>query len=272
MKPTTITPLVDAHAHIFTRDMPLIDNPRHSPEYSYPVEEYLAQLDTCGIRYGVIAAASPWGDFNDYTRQCVNANPRLKGTVILHPEKLDQYPLETMTDEGIVGIRLPFIGLQTLPDIRSRAYRRLFSRLAELDWHVHLHVEGKRIPDLMPYLVDAGPRLVIDHLGRPAPDDDRDCPAFKAIADAVNGSKAWIKASCGYRIGSVADNHFQAYLQQTGPERLFWASDCPFVGHEHEFDFQDTITWLAGLFDNPDHARQIFGENALGFYFPEIRT
>lgn len=270
MTAVKITPLVDAHAHIFTRDMPLIDNPRHSPDYSFTVDDYLSQLDACGIQYGVIAAASPWGDHNDYTRDCVKNEARLRGTVILHPEKLDQYPLEAMTAEGILGIRLPFIGLDTLPDIRSPDYQRLFSRLAELDWHVHLHVEGKKIPDLLPHLVKAGPRLVIDHLGRPAPDEGIDCPAFRAIADAVNAGKAWIKASCGYRIGPVADKHFLAYLQHTGPERLFWASDCPFVGHEHQFAYQDIITWLAELIDDPADARKIFGDNALAFYFPEI--
>ena len=31
----TENPLVDTHVHVFTTDMPLIDNPRHTPTYSY---------------------------------------------------------------------------------------------------------------------------------------------------------------------------------------------------------------------------------------------
>ena len=262
--------VVDAHAHIFTREMPLINNPRHSPEYSFTLDQYLQQLDENQVSYGVIAAASPWGDFNDYTRASVKANKRLRGTVILHPEKLDQYPLQEMTEEGIVGIRLPFIGLNKIPDIRSSQYRRLFSKLADLDWHVHLHAEGKHIPQLLPHLENAGPRIVIDHLGRPAPDEDVDCPAFRCILDALHRESVWVKASCGYRIGPMADKHFLAYLSEAGPDRLFWASDCPFVGHERELEYSDTINWLAKLINDNEIAAKIFGRNALSFYFPEI--
>jgi predicted TIM-barrel fold metal-dependent hydrolase len=262
--------LVDAHAHIFTLAMPLIDNPRHSPTYSFTLEDYLIQLDANGVSYAVIAAASPWGDCSDYTRECVKTTPRLRGTVILHPQKLDQYPLADMTTEGILGIRLPFIGLPKLPDIRSPEYRWLFKTLADLDWHVHLHVEGRHIPDLLPHLENAGPRLVIDHLGRPEPHPVKDAPGFRCLVDAVNRGKAWIKASCGYRIGPVAVEHFRGFLEECGPNRLFWASDCPFVGHEGELEYADTLRWLEELLDNDDDARLIFGENAKAFYFPEL--
>ena len=35
----------DAHVHVFTTDMPLIDNPRHAPKYSFTHEELVATLD-----------------------------------------------------------------------------------------------------------------------------------------------------------------------------------------------------------------------------------
>jgi predicted TIM-barrel fold metal-dependent hydrolase len=28
-------PLVDSHVHVFRKNMPLIDNPRHSPDYEF---------------------------------------------------------------------------------------------------------------------------------------------------------------------------------------------------------------------------------------------
>lgn len=268
MNETLPTPLVDAHAHIFTRDMPLIDNPRHSPQYSFPLEAYMGQLDTYGVAFGVIAAASPWGDFNDYTRTCVkNHHDRLRGTVILHPEKLEAYPLQQMTEEGIVGIRLPFIGLEKIPDIRSTGYRNLFKTLADLNWHVHLHVEGRHLPTLLPQLEKAGPRIVIDHLGRPEPAGIKDAPGFPFIVEALNRGTAWLKVSGGYRIGPVAEEHFQAFLAECGPDRLFWASDCPFVGHEGELDYGDTIRWLDSQVKDTVTAGKIFGDNARKFYF-----
>ena len=56
----TETPLVDAHVHIFTTDMPLVDNPRHAPTYSFTTEQLIATMDAHGVGFAVIAAASPW--------------------------------------------------------------------------------------------------------------------------------------------------------------------------------------------------------------------
>ncbi len=257
--------LVDAHAHIFHRQMPLIDNPRHNPQYDFPLDHYLAQLDSHGVQFGVIAAASPWGDYNDYTEEAVGKTSRLRGTGIMHPGK--HYDFAHMSRNGMNGIRLPFIGLKQLPDITSADYQKLFRQLADHNWHVHLHVEGKHIPELLPILEKSGPRIVIDHLGRPAPHEQPGCPAFKSIVDSVKRGKSWIKASCAYRIGAIADAHFDSFLAELGPERMFWASDCPFVGHEADVRYQQTIDWLDARLPD-EHARKlIFGENAYRFYF-----
>lgn len=258
-------PRVDAHAHIFTRAMPLIANPRHQPTYDFTVDSYLAELDRHAIDFGVIAAASPWGDYNDYTVSSVAATPRLRGTVILHPDK--QYDLAALKRAGIVGVRLPFIGLAQLPDLASDAWRTQLRRIADQDWHVHLHVEGRHIPALLPLLENSGPRIVIDHLGRPAPDEPKGSAGYRAIVAAVQRGRTWIKASCGYRMGPVADAHLLGFLQDLGPERLFWASDCPFVGHEGQLRYADTITWLETLVPDPDVQRALFGTNAFAFYF-----
>lgn len=260
------SPRVDAHAHIFTRTMPLIANPRHRPDYDFTVQDYLAQLDAHGIAKGVIAAASPWGDYNAYTADSVASHiDRLRGTVILHPGK--RYDLPALKRQGIVGVRLPFIGLDPLPDITTPDYRALLRAIADQDWHVHLHVEGCHIPALLPLLEDSGPRIVIDHLGRPAPNEPRGSAAYRAIVASVRRGKSWIKASCGYRIGPVADEHFAGFLDELGPQRLFWASDCPFVGHEGQFKYADTLQWLLDRVADPEARRLMLGANALEFYF-----
>ena len=46
-----------------------------------------------------------------------------------------------------------------------------------------------------------------------------------------------------------------------------WASDCPFVGHENDVTYQDTIDWLIDCVPDADTRRQIFGETALKLYF-----
>lgn len=261
------TPLVDSHAHIFLQSMPLIDNPRHAPKYSFTVDQYMAALDQHGIRYGVIAAASPWGDYNDYTVECVGKQPRLRGTVILHPGK--RYDFKYMSANGIVGVRLPFIGLPQVPDLTTADYQALLRQIADAGWHVHPHIEGQHLPALLPILERAGVRVVVDHIGRPAPDEPVGSAGFCALLDSMKRGKSWVKISCGYRIGPRAGEHFAGLLQEAGPDRMFWASDCPFVGHENRFPYADTIRWLTDRISDETVGRKLMGENARTFYgFP----
>jgi len=256
-------PIVDSHAHLFTRDMPLNDQPRHRPAYDFRVEDYLATLDQHGVRYGVIAAASPWSDYNDYTIDSVRNNPRLRGTVIVKPS-VERYILELMKKDGIVGVRLPFIGLPSLPDLTSFEYRRLLKRIADLDWYVHLHIDGARLLEVLPLLLAAGVKIVIDHLGRLKREDCPDGPAFRAMVSAVAAGRAWIKASGPHRLGADdAAEILRAFAREAGDERLIWASDCPFVGEESHTTYQQTLDWLREALPDPASQQRVLSKNAL---------
>ncbi|MEP7313683.1 MAG: amidohydrolase family protein [Pseudomonadota bacterium] len=257
-------PVVDAHAHIFTRDMPLTDKPRHRPAYDFTLEEYLATLDAHGVQHGVIAAASPWGDYNDYTIASVRGKPRLRGTVIVRPD-VELYILAQMQRDGIVGVRLPFIGLPQPPDLSSFEYRRLLKRIANLDWHVHLHVEAERLPELLPQLQAAGVKTVVDHLGRL---EARDCPdgaPFRALLAAVETGSTWIKASGPHRVAG-ATQILRLLSKELGDERLVWASDCPFVGEESRITYATTLAWLKDALPDPASQRRVLSDNALALY------
>jgi predicted TIM-barrel fold metal-dependent hydrolase len=258
--------IVDSHVHIFTQDMPLVANPRHAPTYSFTVEQLLATMDAHGVVFAVIAAASPWGDYNDYTIAACRAHKRLRGTAIL-PPTVERYTLEAMARDGVVGVRLPFISMPALPDLSTFEYRRFLRRLADLDWHVHLHVEGEKLPGLIDAIEKAGVKLVIDHLGRPEPSTGVNSEGFKALLRAIERGRTWVKMSGGYRLGPAALDYGRTLVRVCGPDRLMWASDCPFVGHEADVRYQQTIDWLVDCVPDADARRKIFGETALKFYF-----
>jgi predicted TIM-barrel fold metal-dependent hydrolase len=262
-------PLVDTHVHVFTRDMPLMAKPRHAPDYDFTHAELIATLDAHGVALAVIAAASPWGDYNDCILAALRAHPkRLRGTAILSPT-VGRYELEGMAGDGFLGVRLPFMGLAELPDITSFDYRRFLRRLADLDWHVHLHVEGARIPALLPVIEDSGVKLVIDHMGRPEAETGIRGPGFKAMLAAVERGRTWVKVSAGYRQGPQADDYARELVRSCPLDRLMWASDCPFVGCERDVTYQQTVDWLVRCVPDQQARRKILGETALGFYFGE---
>ena len=263
-----IEPLkIDAHVHVFTTDMPLIDNPRHAPKYSFTHEELIGTLDRHGVERAVIAAASPWGDYNDYTLAACRAHrKRLRGTAIVKPH-VDRFALEAMSRDGFVGVRLPFIGLPKLPDITTFNFRALFRRLADLDWHVHPHVDGEDLPKILPTLEASGVKIVVDHLGRPHPDGGINSEGFKTLLRSIDKGRTWVKMSAGYRLGPKAVDTARELLRVAGPDRLVWASDCPFVGHEGQFPYQATIDWLNEAVPHAAARAKIFGETARKLYF-----
>jgi len=75
-------PLIDTHAHIYPRDTPLIEGATHRPSRDVTPEEFVRTLDEHGVLFGVHAAASFMGSYNDYTLAALARYPRLHGTSI----------------------------------------------------------------------------------------------------------------------------------------------------------------------------------------------
>jgi predicted TIM-barrel fold metal-dependent hydrolase len=259
-------PRVDSHVHIFTRDMPLVPEPRHSPHYEFTAQQLEQTLADHGVERCVIAAASPWGDCNDYVLQSLRTRPHWRGTAILAPST-DRYILEMMARDGMVGVRLPFIGLRELPDLGTWDWRKFLYRLRDMDWHVHLHLDGPRIPQVLPALLASGVRLVIDHIGRPDPATGTQGEGFTAVVRAVEQGRTWVKLSAAYRLGPQAADWARQLCRQVGYERMLWASDCPFVGMETSVTYQQTLDWLAQVVPDARERERVGSTNALAFYF-----
>ena len=258
-------PLVDTHVHVFRRNMPLVPDPRHSPDYEFTAEQLEATLDEHGVKLCVIAAASPWGDCNDYVLEALRGRPLWRGTAIVDPETVGRDALERMASGGMVGIRLPFIGMTELPDMDTWAWRKLFYRMAEMNWHAHLHLDGPRIPQVLPLLERSGIKVVIDHIGRPDPVLRERCAGFEAVTRSVEKGRTWVKLSGGYRLGEHSVELARELCRRVGYERMLWASDCPFVGQE-SMRYRSTIDWLETAVPDPLNRRRM-ELNALDLYF-----
>jgi predicted TIM-barrel fold metal-dependent hydrolase len=259
-------PVVDCHVHVFTTDMPLVGAPRHRPTYSFTAENLIATLDSHGVSMAVIAAASPWGDYNDYTIDCLRRHPRLRGTVIL-PPTTERIVLDEMKCDGVVGVRLPLISLKELPDFTTFEYRRFLRRLADLDMHVHPHIEGEKLPQILPALEASGVKVVLDHIGRPDPATGINGEGFKAMLRTIEKGRTWVKLSAGYRLGPASADWARELVRQAGPDRLVWASDCPFVGEEKNVTYQQTIDWLNACVPDAAVRRKIVCDTPLRLYF-----
>jgi predicted TIM-barrel fold metal-dependent hydrolase len=259
-------PLVDAHAHIWGPDMPFASTAWARPDYSFSVETYLEILDANGVQYGVIAAASLFGTYNDYVIRALRAHPRLRGTVIIDPDT-GLYELEEMKSDGVVGARLQLFHAE-IPDFDSDGYRRLLCRLRDLNMHVHVNVEPERLEEILGPLLKSGVKIVIDHFAWPDSRKGLECPAFLAAVEACTSGAAWVKLSGGYRQPNqdIPRAYAQAYVQRVGPERLFWGSDAPFVGCERHVTYAQTIAQFQSWIPDSNQ-RDAMSKAAYDFYF-----
>lgn len=266
--PAVEAPLVDTHAHLYTRSMPLAGSAWHTPPHDATLEQYLATLDAHGVVFGVLAAASIYGDYNDYQIDAVRRHKRLRTTVIARPDT-DRRTLEQMKQDGVVGIRLQWRNVAQRPDLRSPEYRLLLRRVADLDWHVHIHDDAPRLVEPLAALHDAGVKVVVDHFGRADPARGIDCEGFQAILRAVDTGRTWVKLSAGFRLESpeAPVSYARELLRSAGPQRLFWGSDWPFAAFESSMTYQAAIDGLARWVPDAAQRRRIGGETALKFYF-----
>jgi predicted TIM-barrel fold metal-dependent hydrolase len=126
---------------------------------------------------------------------------------------------------------------------------------------------GVRLPKILPTLEASGVRIVVDHLGRPDPRNGINSEGFKGLLRSIEKGRTWVKVSGGYRLGPQSSDYARELVRVAGTDRLVWASDCPFVGHEGQFPYQATIDWLNDAVPDATARAKIFGETALKLYF-----
>ncbi|MCM8732291.1 amidohydrolase family protein [Hephaestia sp. GCM10023244] len=259
-------PVIDAHAHVFTRAMPFTDTAWTRPDYDYPVEAYLAELDAHGVAFGVITAASLFGDYNDYSLAALAQHPRLRATVMLDPDT-GPADLADLRRQGVRGVRFQLRPDAPLPDLQGYRFRRFVTRLADAGLHLELNLAGPQLAGILPALAEHRVDIVIDHFGLLRSERDMEGEGFQAVLRSIDTGRVRVKISAGFRLPAERlASYAGKLLEVAGPERLFWGSDAPFVGAEERMRFTDALETFYRIV--PDAAtRRRISDAALRFYF-----
>lgn len=263
-----VRPLVDAHFHIYTEDMPLTDGAWHHPGEDASLERCLAMLDRHGITLGVISAASLYGTYNDYVLHALRAQKRLRATLM--PDfDWDITQLEAYDRAGFRGIRFLWRPRDERPDIDSEPYRRILRRCADLGWHVHLTDKPHRLDSSIRAIEDAGPAVVLDHMVLVDTEEGVDDPGFRAALDAIERGRTWVKLSGGFRFKrpGLADAMARALAASAGWERIFWGSDWPFAGFEDSVTYEQTLQDLVRWIPDPEMRTAVTAHTPVKFFF-----
>lgn len=246
--------------------MPLKPDAWARPDYDYPVEAWLADMDAHGIAFGVLAAASLYGDYNDYTLWALGRHKRLRSTVVLDPAT-EPAALKAMRDQGVVGVRLQWKPDAVLPDLRGFEYGKFLNRLADAGMHVELNCGGPQLHRLLPELEDRGIDVVVDHFGLLRSPGGMEGDGFRTMLASVARGSTWVKISAGFRLESeMRKPAAERLIAEAGPERLIWGSDAPFVGMEDSMSYRQAVALFEDIIPDPAIRRRI-SDTALRFYF-----
>lgn len=283
---------VDTHAHVFRQGLALADSRRHTPDYDATLEQYLALLDAHGLSHGVLVQPSFLGTDNSHLVHALRAAPqRLRGVAVVSPEVTDAQ-LQALADAGVVGMRLNLIGLPS-PDLQAADWQALLARVNALAWHVEVHMQAGRLREVLPALLAAGCRVVVDHFGRPDPALGVSDPGFAYLLQQAESGQVWVKLSAPYRNWRVADSTdrsdapaptapifrpgipdygvagrqaAQLLLRAYTAKRLMWGSDWPHTEHRHLASYPAATQWLDGWIDDPAQRRIVLADTPMQLF------
>ena len=238
---------IDAHTHVFARGLAPAANARYTPDYDASWQTLLALAEKNGVGRAVILQPSFLGFDNGYLFEALRGEPaRFRGVPWISPSvKVSADDWENLAKIGVRGLRFPIYGL---PTPQWSYYGEMLAAALKRDWPIHLYVESKRLPSILPFLLDGGHKVVIPHFGMfdrtlgPMRD-----PGFEFLLQKAGTRQLWVVLSGAYRVGPErARAAVQPLLAAFGAERLMWASDWPHTdtGLDRVTTYPLTLRWF----------------------------
>ncbi|WP_245801195.1 amidohydrolase family protein [Pollutimonas bauzanensis] len=263
--------IVDTHIHVFNSLLPLAPERRYAPSYDATMADYFRRGRAAGITRAVLVQPSFLGCDNSFMCAELQKHPgALRGIAAIPPD-IAPDTLADLRRTGVVGIRLNLDGLP-LPCFHQPQWRSLLAQLARHDMLVEVHRDARDLRELIPPLLDAGLRVVVDHFGRP--DDALGCEdtGFRYLLSQAASRRVWVKLAAGYRNGwsdpaaAAAVEAGALLLEHFGADRLVWGSDWPHTRHEESNDIPGTLAALGAWVPSAEQRHTILGASAMQLF------
>lgn len=268
-------PKVDAHCHV-------LDPVRHpyAADVAYrpagqevgPLDQYLQVMDAYGIRHALLVGPnSGYGLDNRCLLDALHRGQgRFRGIAVVRNEAT-RAELEALKAAGVVGVAFNATVMGVDHYLGTAG---LLRHLADLDMFIQVQAEHDQLVGLMPLLLNAGTRIMVDHCGRPKAGGGLDQSGFQAVLALAKTGRAAVKLS-GYQKFSLqpppyddAQPFVQALLDAYTLDACFWASDWPFLKAPQRLDVGPLLRQVERLLPDPADRAKLWWETPrrwLGF-------
>jgi len=241
---------IDAHVHVWTSDTkkyPLASGYRREQMQppDFPPEELLSHARPCGVSRIVLIQMSYYGYDNAYMLDTMRRFPGLFGGVAVIDETARPRDfMRQLAKQGVRGFRISPKGKPVDHWLGTPGMTEMWRCGSEENLSMCCLID----PDALPAIDQMcrkfpGTPVVIDHIARIKADSKNRDEEVKELCNLARHKLTTVKISAFYALSKVYLDLAPAIrrlLEAFGPERLMWATDCP-------FQVQDGHTYLDSI-------------------------
>jgi len=260
---------VDCHMHIYDDRFPVAPGTRLRPPNA-TVKQYRQLQKRLGMRRNVVVTPSTYGTDNRCTVEALKRfGNDARGIAVVDTSVTGQ-ELQALNSAGVRGIRfnLSYPGATTLEMLAPLA-----ERIASLQWHVELVVQGERLPQLERHLAALPCPLVIDHIAHVPQPGGASSEVLRTAQRLVEKGNTWITLSGPYVDSKTGAPRYEdvapvasAFIAMA-PERMLWGTDWPHPTQTTgKPDDASLVDLIASWIERPEWQQMIFVTNPTKLY------
>lgn len=246
---------IDCHNHIFDpQRFPYAPDTRYRPEgvEISTAPQFLALLNQHGVQKALLVEPNSGYDLDN---RCLldaiaQSQGRFKGIAVVRHD-CTTAELLALKQKGIVGAAIN-------PTFHGSDYYRdagaLADRLAELDLFLQVQTEGDQMLDMLPLINGTRARVLIDHCGRPLPENGLGQKGFQALLDLADNGRTAVKLSGHVKFSRefypYRDTwpYMRALAEAFTLEACVWGSDWPCLRARERVSYEKMLELVETLF------------------------
>lgn len=241
---------IDAHSHVWTPDTeqyPLAPGWRQAnmEPPSFTVDELLRHARPAGVDRVVLIQMSFYGFDNSYMLDAIRQHPgTFSGVAVIDAEgRRPDLQMRLLKGQGVRGFRIAPKDRPLDRWLSGDGMHAMWTCGADEKLAMCCLIDPDALPALDRMCRDFPETpVVIDHLCRIGASGRIDPQQVKALCDMARHEQVHVKVSAFYALGKKTPPYrdlaplIREVYNAFGPERLMWATDCPFqVGPGHTY-------------------------------------
>ena len=263
----------DTHFHVFgpRPRFPFAADRSYTPTCDAPKETLFKLHAHLRIERGVVVQSAAHGMDNSAAADLIAARPQAYRGVALVLPSISDSALKNLDAQGFRGARFHYMshlgGGTPIDEVIGFA-----GRLAELGWHLQIHLDSKLIEGMAAALKRSPVPVVIDHMARIDASLGLDQAPFKALLRLLEDGKFWVKVSGSERASRQASPWkdaipFARKLVAACPARTLWGTDWPHPNLKEVPDDGLMVDLIAEIAPEEAQRRALLVDNPQRLYF-----